>query len=192
MTAADTRALRSDAQQNHDRILEAAAAAFAREGADTSLKAIAQEAGVGIGTLYRRFPTRDDLIEATYRDQTARLCRRADALLAKTTPLLALRQWMDGFVDYMTTKHGMAEALPSILAAREGLRGSSRDLLRTAIATLLGAGIADGALRDDVAADDVMMALGGITLISENEHDRELAGRLLDLLMAGLRAGSAG
>ncbi|MBF4461284.1 MULTISPECIES: TetR/AcrR family transcriptional regulator [unclassified Rathayibacter] len=188
----DTRTLRADAQQNHDRILEAAAAAFAREGADTSLKAIAQEAGVGIGTLYRRFPTREDLIEATYRDQTARLCRQADALLEKTAASHALRQWMDGFVDYMTTKHGMVEALPRILAAREGLRGSSRDLLRTAIATLLGAGIADGALRDDVAADDVMMALGGITLITENERDLELAARLLDLLMAGLRAESAG
>ena len=169
-------------------MLEAAARAFAREGADTSLKAIAKDAQVGIGTLYRRFPTRDDLIEATYRDQTRRLCRRAPELLDAFAAADALRQWMDGFVDYMNTKHGMSEALPGILAAREGLRSGSRDLLRGAIATLLDAGIAEGSMRDDITPDDVMMALGGITLISSNEHDLELAGRLLDLLMDGLRA----
>jgi AcrR family transcriptional regulator len=165
-----------------------AARTFAREGADTSLKAIAKDAEVGIGTLYRRFPTRDDLIEATYRDQTRRLCRRAPELLDAFAAPDALRQWMDSFVDYMNTKHGMSEALPGILAAREGLRSASRDLLRGAITTLLDAGIAEGSMRDDITADDVMMALGGITLISSNEHDLELAGRLLDLLMDGLRA----
>jgi AcrR family transcriptional regulator len=183
----DRRSLRADAQLNHDRLLEAAARAFARDGADASLKAIAQDAGVGIGTLYRRFPTRDDLIEATYRNETTRLCERAGELLATSAPRDALRTWMDGFVDYMTTKHGMADALPGILAAQEGLRLHSRDLLRAAIDELGLAAVAEGFLRSDVAADDIMMALGGITMIAGHEGQRELASRLLDLLIAGLR-----
>src|SRR3954447_1683535 len=108
MARADTPALRADARLNRDRLLEAAAEAFAREGADTSLKAIAQQAGVGIGTLYRRFPTREDLIEATYRNETTKLCQSAPRLLETGEPLAALREWMSRFVDYMLTKHGMS------------------------------------------------------------------------------------
>jgi AcrR family transcriptional regulator len=186
MTTTDARSLRADAQLNRDRLLEAAAAAFARDGADTSLKAIAKEAGVGIGTLYRRFPTRDDLIEATYRNETTRLCESASELLERSDPATALRQWMDRFVDYMLTKHGMSSALPSILAAEDGLRAGTRSRLRDAIATLLATGIQANSLRSDVSADDVMMALGGITLIAGAEQQRDLAARLLDLLMDGL------
>jgi AcrR family transcriptional regulator len=186
MADADARGLRADAQINRDRLLEAAAQAFARDGADTSLKAIAQQAGVGIGTLYRRFPTREDLIEATYRNETTLLCGSAAELLETAAPADALREWMDRFVDYMLTKHGMSDALPSIIAAREGLRAGTRTMLRDAIATLLDAGSRTSALRGDIPADDVMMALGGITLIAGAEHQRGLAARLLDLLMDGL------
>jgi AcrR family transcriptional regulator len=186
MNSATGRGLRADAQLNHDRLLDAAAVAFARDGGEASLKAIAQEAGVGIGTLYRRFPTRDDLIEATYRNETERLCARAPQLLRGEAPRDAMRTWMEGFVDYMSTKHGMADALPGILAADEGLRAHSRDLLRDAIEMLLAACIRDGTLRSGVPANDVMMALGGITLIARNESQRELASRLIELLLAGL------
>jgi AcrR family transcriptional regulator len=186
MARADARTLRADAQLNRDRLLEAAAEAFSRDGTDTSLKAIAAQAGVGIGTLYRRFPTREDLIEATYRSETARLCESAAVLLETLGPVDALRQWMDRFVDYMLTKHGMSDALPSILAARDGLRAASRTMLRDAIGTLLDAGARTSSLRKTVPADDVMMALGGITLIAGAEHQRGLAARLLDLLMDGL------
>lgn len=182
------RSLRADAQANHERLLEVAARAFAREGADTSLKAIAAEAGVGIGTLYRRFPTRDDLIEATYRSETARLCESASRLLDDRAPTVALREWMEHFVDYMLTKRGMADALPAILASRAGLRRHSREALAEAVATLLNAGITAGELRPDVVATDVLMALGGITLISGHEHQRELASRLISLLLDGLGA----
>jgi AcrR family transcriptional regulator len=175
--------VRADAQLNRDRLLEAAASAFATEGSDTSLKAIAQVAGVGIGTLYRRFPTREDLIEATYRNETARLCASAGVLLDSLDPLAALREWAGRFFDYLLTKRGMSDALPSILSARVGLRAESRTLLRDAIATLLAAG---SCFRDDLSADDVMMALGGITLIAGNEDQRELATRLLDLLLVGI------
>ncbi len=180
------RSLRADAQANYDRLLEVAARAFASEGADASLKAIAAEAGVGIGTLYRRFPTREDLIEATYRNETTRLAESAPQLLQDRAPVDALRDWMEQFVDYMQTKQGMADALPAILAAREGLRLHSREALGQAIATLLAAGTAAGQLREDAAPGDVMMALGGITLISGHEDQRELASRLISLLLDGL------
>lgn len=191
MSIPSNRSLRADAQLNRDRLLESAAVAFARDGADSSLKAIAQDAGVGIGTLYRRFPTRNDLIEATYRNETQRLCDRAPELLQELSPRVAMKTWMEGFVDYLQTKHGMAEALPAILAAHDGLRLQSRDLLRHAIEILLEACIEEGSLGAAVPADDIMMALGGITLIAANEGQRQLASRLIDLLLAGLAPAAA-
>ncbi|MEO3861713.1 TetR family transcriptional regulator [Acrocarpospora sp. B8E8] len=182
------RALRADAQANYDRLLEVSAQLFAQEGADTSLKAIAAAAGVGIGTLYRRFPTREDLIEATYRSRTDLLCDSAAALLQEAAPLDATRAWMERFVDYMLTKQGMADALPAILATREGLRLHSREALANAVTELLDAGTAAGQFRADLSPSDVLMALGGITLISGHEHQRELATRLIDLLLDGLAA----
>ncbi|MGH1526774.1 TetR/AcrR family transcriptional regulator [Leifsonia sp. L25] len=98
--------LRADARANHDRLLQVAAAAFAAEEPETSLKAIAAEAGVGIGTLYRRFPTREDLIEAVYRSETDRLAGSADRLLAERPPVEALRAWMEAFVDYTDHEAG--------------------------------------------------------------------------------------
>ncbi|MFE4547077.1 TetR/AcrR family transcriptional regulator [Streptomyces sp. NPDC056785] len=183
------RSLRADARANHERLLEVAARAFAQEGTEASMKAIAAEAGVGIGTLYRRFPTREDLIEATYRNETDRLCASARRLLDEETPQAALRAWMEAFVDYMLTKRGMADALPVILASREGLRLHSRDALGAAVTTLLEAGIAAGRVRRDAAPNDVLMALGGITLISGHEHERALASRLITLLLDGLAPG---
>ncbi|WP_328891567.1 TetR/AcrR family transcriptional regulator [Streptomyces sp. NBC_00316] len=180
------RSMRADARANHERLLEVAAQVFAQEGAEASMKAIAAEAGVGIGTLYRRFPTREDLIEATYRNETDRLCASARQLLNEMAPSAALRAWMEAFVDYMLTKRGMADALPVILATREGLRLHSRDALRTAVTTLLEAGIAAGQVRRDTAPNDILMALGGITLISGHEHERDLASRLITLLLDGL------
>lgn len=181
-----SRTLRADAQANHDRLLEAAARVFARDGADTSLKSIAAEAGVGIGTLYRRFPTREDLIEATYRSETELLSNSASSLLHELAPVDATRIWMEQFVDYMLTKRGMAEALPAILATHEELRLDSRRALAHAIAELLDAGISSNGFRADISPSDALMALGGITLISRHEHQRDLATRLISLLLDGL------
>jgi AcrR family transcriptional regulator len=178
--------LRADAQANYERLLRVAARSFARDGANASLRAIAVDAGVGIGTLYRRFPTRDDLIEAVYRNETDRLCRSAPTLLVSQSPLQALKAWMELFVDYMLTKQALSEALPGILAGKEGLRAHSRQVLTEAVATLLTAGVADGSVRGDVTATDVLMALGGITLISGHESQRDLASRLIVLLLDGL------
>src|ERR1700754_1919170 len=111
MTATPPRATRTDALRNRDRVLSAAVRAFSEHGPDASVNLIAKEAGVGIGTLYRHFPTREALIEATYRNELARLCDAADDLLASWPADQATRQWMDRFIDYMTTKRGMADAL---------------------------------------------------------------------------------
>jgi AcrR family transcriptional regulator len=181
------RPLRADARHNRDRLLEAAARAFAREGSEASLKAIAKDAGVGIGTLYRRFPTREGLIEETYRNETARLCAAASEILQDAPAAEALRTWMDRFVDYMATKHGMADALRTVLVTGGDLRMKTRDLLTTAVATLMEAGVADDAIRRDVDPNDVLMALGGVTLIAGDASQHDLAGRLLDLLMDSLK-----
>jgi AcrR family transcriptional regulator len=181
------RPLRADARVNRDRLLDAAARAFARDGAEASLKAIAKDAGVGIGTLYRRFPTRERLVEATYRNETARLCSAAPDLLRVRPAAEALRVWMDHFVDFLATKRGMADALRAVLVADGELRMQTRDLLTDALATLLTAGIAEEALRPDIDPNDVLMGLGGVTLIAGEPDQRALAGRLLDLLIDGLR-----
>src|SRR5216683_7288685 len=117
MPASDPRPLRADAQRNRDKLLDVAVRAFSQEGPDVPLDAIAKEAGVGIGTLYRHFPTREALIEAAYRNELARLCDAVAELLQAMPPDQALRAWMDRFVDYMTTKRGMAGALRAVIAS---------------------------------------------------------------------------
>jgi len=181
------RPLRADAQLNHDRLLDAAARAFARDGSGASLKAIAKDAGVGIGTLYRRFPTRERLTEATYRNETAKLCAAAPALLETLPATEALRAWMDRIVDYMATKHGMADALRTVLVTDGELRMQTRDLLTGALATLLAAGVAAETIRPDLDPTDVLMGLGGVMLIAGAPDQHDQARRLLDLLMDGLK-----
>ena len=180
------KSLRADAQINRDRVLDSAARAFASEGSEASLKAIARDAGVGIGTLYRRFPTREMLVEATYRNESARLCAEAPELLESLSPRDALRTWMDHFIDYLATKRGMADALRAVLLADGALRMKTRDLVTETLATLLAAGVADGSIRADADAEVVVMGLGGIALIAGEPTQRDLAARLLDLLMDGL------
>ncbi|WP_327146022.1 TetR/AcrR family transcriptional regulator [Nocardia sp. NBC_01327] len=186
MPPAGSRPLRADAQLNHDRVLEAAAQAFAREGTQASLKAIAKDAGVGIGTLYRRFPTRETLVEATYRNEVTRLCDSALDLLSNVPAPQALRTWMDHFIDFMATKNAMADALRTLLVSEADIM-HTRALLTDALAELLTAGAADKTIRSDINPTDVLMSLGGITLIAGELDQRDLARRLLDLLMDGLR-----
>ncbi|MFI9324858.1 TetR/AcrR family transcriptional regulator [Kitasatospora aureofaciens] len=175
------RPLRADAQLNEDRLLHAAAAAFARDGINVSVKEIARDAGVGVGTLYRRFPSKELLVEATYRHEVRTLCASAPELAAAEQPREALRTWMLRFMEFMAAKHGMAAALRVVLSD-EGERLQTRADLTSAVQTLLG----DGVARDSVAARDVLMALGGISLIAENDQDPALAVRLIDLLLHGV------
>ena len=117
MPAAETRPLRADAQRNRDRLLEVAVRAFSQDGPDVTLDAIAKDAGVGIGTLYRHFPTREALVEAAYRNELARLCDAVAGPAPDLPPDQAPRCWMDRFVDYMSTKRGMADALRAVIAS---------------------------------------------------------------------------
>jgi AcrR family transcriptional regulator len=179
-------ALRADAQRNRERLLEVAARVFAQAGPDVTLEAIAKEAGVGIGTLYRHFPTREALVDAAYRNELARLCDSVDDLLAELPHDKALRAWMDHFVDYMTTKRGMGDALRALVASGGDPFSESRVRLTDAVETLLQAGIAAGVLRSDIQPDDVLLSLSGVSLATADPAQREQAGRLLDLLMDGL------
>jgi AcrR family transcriptional regulator len=184
-----TPGLRADAKINQDRVLAVATRAFARDGAGASLREIAKTAGVGIGTLYRRFPTREDLVWAVYRHEVDRICGNVPELLAQRPPVPALRAWMQSFLYFLATKRGLADALKAALASDENERLKTREKITGAIATLLDAGIAEGTIRSDVAALDVMMALGGISLIAGEPDQQDQAARLLDLLMDGLRPG---
>jgi len=186
MSPDEARRLRADAQLNHDRLLDAAARAFTRDGTEASLKAIARDAGVGIGTLYRRFPTREALVEATYRSEVTRMCAAAPELLQAWPAADALRAWMDRFVEFLAAKHGMADTLRAILVS-EADRLHTRELLTGALATLIEAGVAEGSIRPDAAPADVLMGLGGVSLIAGRPDQRDLADRLLGLLMDGLR-----
>jgi AcrR family transcriptional regulator len=185
--SAVARPLRADAQRNRDRLLEVAVRALSADGPDVTLEAIAREAGVGIGTLYRHFPTREALIEATYRNELARLCDAVAGLLRAQQPDQALRAWMDRFVDYMTTKHGMADALRAVIASGRNPLAHSRDALTGAITTLLDAAVAAGTLRPDIEPADVLASLSGVSIAAGEPAQRDQAGRLLDLLMDGLR-----
>ncbi|MFD2080784.1 DNA-binding transcriptional regulator, AcrR family [Actinopolymorpha cephalotaxi] len=186
--ARDTeRPLRADAQRNRDRILAAAVRVFTEEGLDAHFERIAREAGVGTGTLYRNFPTREILIEAAYRNEVARLCDAVPDLLATMPPREALRAWMGRFIDYATAKLGMADALRAVVASGADPYGHSRDLIQTALSTLMEAGAAAGALRSDIHPTDMFAALAGIALTSAKPEQRDQAERLLDLTMDGLR-----
>ncbi|MEV8322630.1 TetR family transcriptional regulator [Kitasatospora sp. NPDC056731] len=187
MTTADPRPLRADARRNRDRLIEVAARAFAQDGPEATLGAIAKEAGVGIGTLYRHFATREELVEAVYRSELAKLCDSAAELLDDRGPDAALRAWMDGFVRYMTTKRGMSDALRALIASGGDPFSHSRAMLTGAITRLLRAGAESGVLRADVEPEDVLFSLSGLSMAATTPEHHVRMERLLDLLMDGLR-----
>jgi AcrR family transcriptional regulator len=187
-----SRPLRADAQRNRDRLLDVAVRAFSQEGPEVTLDAIAKDAGVGIGTLYRHFPTRESLVEAAYRNELGRLCDAAGELLEAVPADQATRTWMDRFVDYLTTKRGMADALRAVIASGGNPYEQSRERLTGAIGTLLRAGAAAGSIRPDARPDDVLASLSGVSLAAGDPARRDQASRLLDLLMDGLRYRAAG
>jgi AcrR family transcriptional regulator len=185
-TESSAKPLRADARRNRERLLEVAVAAFSK-GEDPSLEAIARAAGVGIGTLYRHFPTREALVEAAYRNEVARLCDVVPGLLEVDPPDRALRLWMDRFVDYMTAKRGMIDTLRAIVASGGTPFAETMGRLQEAVCAFLTAGAEAGTLRADVEPGDVIAALSGITLSAGKADQREQAGRLMDLIMDGLR-----
>ena len=185
------RPLRADARENREKLLRAAARQFSAAGADVALETIARTAGVGVGTLYRHFPTREALIEAVYRSEVDRLCAAAGELLSALPPDAALEEWMERFVAYAATSRGLTGALRSVAASRSSLFAATRERLLTAIGALLGAGAATGRLRADVAAEDVLTAMNAVWSISaEGQQWAVQARRVLALLLDGLRVGA--
>ena len=178
---------RTDAQRNRERLITAATTAFTAGSGRVSLESIARDAGVGIGTLYRHFPTRDALVEAVYRSELERLCDQMPGLVASLPPDVALRRWMGRYADFFETKREMADALRAVIASGAVTAEQTRARLNDAIQLALDAGIAAGVLRGDVAAADVTVGMAGIMLIAGSADQREQSDRLLDLLLDGLR-----
>ncbi|MET8140041.1 helix-turn-helix domain-containing protein [Sphaerisporangium sp. NPDC005288] len=176
---------RRDAQRNRQRIIDAATRALTAGPEPVKIEAIAREAGVGVGTLYRNFPSRDALVEEVYRSELARLCAMAARLVSDLPPADAMREWMRRYQDFVATKHGMAEALRAVIASGAISSGQTREHLEVAIATILDAGRADGSLRADVRPADVSASMAGIMLTAA---DVAQATRMLQLLVDGLLA----
>lgn len=187
MSEVDVRALRADAARNRDTLLAAATRVFAASDTEPSMRAIAREAGVGIATLYRHFPTRESLVDAVYEDQVQRLTVGARELLQQLPPAQALRRWMDLFADWLATKHGMTDTLLAMIDAGEITLAHTRTELLGAISTILDAGNVAGDIRPDVSAEDIGASLLGIFTVAGKPQQNLQAGRLLNLLMDGLR-----
>src|ERR1700761_7953773 len=191
--AAETaRKPRADAVRNRERVLEAAKAVFSAGGPDASLEAVAKRAGVGIGTLYRHFPTREALYEAVYRREVEQLGELAEQLKSEAAPVEALRRWLRANVEFVATKKGMATALA--LAAGpppSELTAFSYDRLTKAIALLLDRAVASGEIRNDVSAEDLLRALVGMCLLHDQAGWQASVVRMLDVLIDGMRVKAA-
>jgi AcrR family transcriptional regulator len=178
---------RTDAQRNRERILEVAKEAFTRSGANASLDEIAKESGVGPGTLYRHFPTRDALLEAVYRSEVEKLAT-AERKFAETMPAVeALRAWMLLFVDYIAAKHIIAPALNAYVGGASKLYEGSRAQIQGAIDRLVKRAIESGDIREDIVAFDLLRALIGVSNVASSPDWKQSAKRLVDILIAGSR-----
>jgi AcrR family transcriptional regulator len=184
---AGTHSLRSDATRNRGQLLAVATRVIASADATPSMRAIASEAGVGIATLYRHFPTRESLVEAVYRDQVTRLVTGANDLLTQLPPAAALRKWMDLFGDWVATKNGMLDTLLAMIKSGEITHAQTRIELLTAISEILDVGRAAGDLRADITAEDIAASLLGIFTVAPPPEHKDRANRLLNILIDGLR-----
>jgi AcrR family transcriptional regulator len=178
---------RSDALRNRERILEVAKGVFTQQGANASLEEIAKQAGVGAGTLYRHFPTRDELIEGVYRNEVEKLAATAARFAETMSPLEALRAWMLLLVDYIAAKHIIAPALNTIAGGPSRLHEGSRTMIHAAIDRLVKRAKRSGDLRRDLDAYDLLRALIGVSHVGSGADWQQSARRLVDILIAGSR-----
>jgi AcrR family transcriptional regulator len=184
------REIRADAKRNRERLVEVAAAAFARDGIDASLEDIARKAGVGIGTLYRHFPNRDVLLEAVFRRNVDDIASQADELLETLPGDQALAEWMSRFVRYVATKKGLAMHLKSVVSADAEIFAYSHAKMDSTMQRLVDAARADGSIRADVDHHDVLKGLSGVCMMSDTPGWQDQACRISALLMDGLRYGA--
>ena len=178
---------RTDALRNRKRILEVAKTAFTRQGANASLEEIAKQAGVGTGTLYRHFPTRDELIEGVYRNEVEKLAAAAARFAETMSPLEALRAWMVLLVEYIAAKHVIAPALNAIAGGPSRLHEGSRTMIHAAIDGLVKRAKRSGDLRRDLDAYDLLRALIGVSHVGSDADWQQSARRLVEILIAGSR-----
>ena len=178
---------RADALRNRDRVLEAARTVFSAGGSEASLEAVARTAGVGIGTLYRHFPTREALFEAVYRHEVQQLADLAERLKKEAGPIEALRQWLHSIVKFVATKKGMSTALALAIAKDSDLVSYSSDRLTRAIGLLLEQAIAAGEIRSDVSAEDLLRAIVGMCYTHDQPGWQKNVLRLVDIFVDGLR-----
>jgi AcrR family transcriptional regulator len=189
-SAAPSRKPRADAERNRRRLLHEARLAFADRGA-ASLEEIARSAGVGIGTLYRHFPTRHTLVEQVYRDEARQLAEAASRLKQEAPPLEALRRWLLLFIDHMVTKQSLAELLNDLPDGPDELYASSTVLVRDAMALLIEHAVASGAARVVMIEPlDLLRALAGVAKFSNGPGWSDNARNLVDILVAGMATGS--
>ncbi|MDX6704147.1 MAG: hypothetical protein QOF26_4373 [Baekduia sp.] len=183
-TVLPRRPKRADARRNYDKLLAAAREAFAEDGTEASLDDIARRAGVGIGTLYRHFPTRPDLIEAAYLEEVEAICRSADDL-ADLPPWEALSTWLRRFVEYAAAKRTLSEALMAYIDAEAPVFQSCRAEIAATGEPLLHRAQEAGVVRSDTTFLDIGRMVGGIAVIRTADPDQ--VGRILDVALDGLR-----
>ncbi len=190
--SAPARKTRADADRNRRQLLEAAGQAFAEAGAGARLEEIARRAGVGIGTLYRHFPTRDALLAEVYHQALRQLAEAAPALLELHPPLEALRRWMMLFIDYLATKKVIAPALATGSGGASALHAGAFGEIRAAIALLVARAAARGEIVDGVDPLDLLRAVIGVATIDGTSDWQDGARRLVGILVAGLRRPGGG
>lgn len=178
---------RADALRNRDRLLEAARTVFSAGGPDASREAVARAAGVGIGTLYRHFPTREALFEAVYRHEVEQLADLAERPRQETRPIEALRRWLRSVVGFVATKKGMSTALALAIAKDSDLVSYSSERLTRAIGLLLKQAVAAGEIRSDVSAEDLLRAIIGMGDAHDQPDWQQNVLRLVDIFVDGLR-----
>jgi AcrR family transcriptional regulator len=178
---------RADAQRNRERILNFAKQAFTQHGVNLSLDDVARQAGVGAGTLYRHFPTRDSLLEAVYRTEVEKLAAAEKQLSDTMPPIEALRGWMLLFVDYIATKQIIAPALNTLVGKPSKLFDASGTLIKTAIHALVSRAIESGDIRADLDPLDLLRALVGVSNVASGPDWSQSAKRLVQILIAGSR-----
>jgi AcrR family transcriptional regulator len=178
---------RADAQRNRQRILEIAKESFTRTGVDISMDDVAKQAGVGAGTLYRHFPTRDALLEAVYRAEVERLAEAERKFAETMSPIEALRAWMLLFVDYIATKQIIAPALNTMVSCPGGLFETSAAQITGAVHSLVKRAIANGDIRPDLDPLDLLRALIGVSNVASAPDWAQSAKRLVEILILGSR-----
>jgi AcrR family transcriptional regulator len=186
-SAETVRKPRADALRNRERVLEAAKAVFSAGGSEASLEAVAKRAGVGIGTLYRHFPTREALFEAVYRREVQQLTELAEALKNDVAPVEALRRWLRSNVEFVATKKGMLAALALTVNSSSELYAGTFERLTTAVGALLERAVAAGEIRADISAEDVLRALIGMCYMHDQPGWQKSVLRLVDVFVDGVR-----